>query len=137
MPVELRELIIAAQHRSLRRAAEALNVRQSTLSRRIRDLEHQLEAALFERTNGGTIYGTGYEEAKGLIEGTKALPASFGLMKLGATILSYISGIPGGIFAPSLAVGAGLGANISHLLPGVPAGAVIILGMVGYFTGVV
>ncbi len=96
-----------------------------------------LGLALLGQFSGGTVYGTGYEEAKGLIEGTKALPASFGLMKLGATVLSYISGIPGGIFAPSLAVGAGLGANISHLLPGVPVGAVIILGMVGYFTGVV
>jgi len=93
--------------------------------------------ALLGQFSGSTIYGTGYEEARGLIEGTKALPASFGLMKLGATILSYISGIPGGIFAPSLAIGAGLGSNVSHLMPGVPVGAVIILGMVGYFTGVV
>jgi H+/Cl- antiporter ClcA len=96
-----------------------------------------LALTMLGQFSGSTIYGTGYEEARGLIEGTKALPASFGLMKLGATILSYISGIPGGIFAPSLAVGAGLGSNVAHLLPGVPVGAVIILGMVGYFTGVV
>ncbi len=96
-----------------------------------------LVLAALGQCSGSTIYGTGYDEARGLIEGTKALPASFGLMKLGATILSYISGIPGGIFAPSLAVGAGLGVNIAHLLPGVPMGSVIILGMVGYFTGVV
>ena len=31
-----------------------LNVRQSTLSRGLRDLEHRLGAILFERTNGGT-----------------------------------------------------------------------------------
>ena len=57
MFLELRHLkwaIIASQHRSLRRAAEALNVRQSTLSRRLRDLEAQIGAKLFERTNGGT-----------------------------------------------------------------------------------
>lgn len=55
--VELRDLrlaVIASQHRSLRRAAEALNIRQSTLSRRLRDLEDRLGAQLFERTNGGT-----------------------------------------------------------------------------------
>lgn len=51
---ELRWAITTAQHRSLRQAAEALNVRQSTLSRRLRDLEHNLGAAIFERTNGGT-----------------------------------------------------------------------------------
>ena len=57
MSVELRALrwaIIAAQHKSRRRAAETLNIRQSTLSRGLRDLEHQLGAILFERTNGGT-----------------------------------------------------------------------------------
>ena len=34
--------------------AETLNIRQSTLSRRLRDLELQLGAMLFRRTNGGT-----------------------------------------------------------------------------------
>lgn len=96
-----------------------------------------LGLALVGLVSGNTVYGTGYEEAKALIEGTRVLPAGFGLMKLAATVLSYVSGIPGGIFAPSLAVGAGLGANIAHLLPAIPVGAVIILGMVGYFTGVV
>jgi len=96
-----------------------------------------LGLALLGLVSGNTVYGTGYEEAKALIEGTRVLPAGFGLMKLAATVLSYVSGIPGGIFAPSLAVGAGLGANIAHLLPAIPVGAVIILGMVGYFTGVV
>jgi len=52
-------------------------------------------------------------------------------------VLSYASGIPGGIFAPSLAVGAGLGADLQGLMPSVPVGALCILGMVGYFTGVV
>jgi len=47
-------MIVAGQYRSLRRAAEILNVRQSTLSRRLRDLEYRLGAVLFERTNGGT-----------------------------------------------------------------------------------
>lgn len=57
MPAELRDFrwaITASQHRSLRQAAETLNIKQSTLSRRIREIEHQLGAVLFERTNGGT-----------------------------------------------------------------------------------
>ena len=57
MSVELRDLqwaIVAAQHRGLRQAAEALDIRQSTLSRGLRDLEFHLGATLFERTNGGT-----------------------------------------------------------------------------------
>jgi DNA-binding transcriptional LysR family regulator len=55
--VELRELrwaLVASQRRSLRQAAEALNIRQSTLSRCLRDLEYKLGATLFEHTNGGT-----------------------------------------------------------------------------------
>ncbi len=45
---------MAAQHRSLRKAAESRKTRQSTLSRRLRDLELRLGVILFERTNGGT-----------------------------------------------------------------------------------
>lgn len=65
MVVELQDLrwaIIASQHRSLRQAAERLNIRQSTLSRRLRDLEHRLGAVLFERTNGGTRPTTAGQE---------------------------------------------------------------------------
>ena len=51
---DCRWAIVASQHKSLRQAALALNTRQSTLSRRLRDLEHRLGAPLFERTNGGT-----------------------------------------------------------------------------------
>lgn len=57
MTVELRDLkwaVIVSQHRSLRKAAETLNIRQSTLSRRLRDMEIRLGAQLFERSNGGT-----------------------------------------------------------------------------------
>jgi len=87
--------------------------------------------------SGGTTYGTGYDQAKQLLEGTGHVPQSFGILKFLATTLTTVSGIPGGIFSPSLAVGAGLGANFARMLPATPAGAVILLGMVGYFSGVV
>jgi H+/Cl- antiporter ClcA len=87
--------------------------------------------------SGETTYGTGYAEVRGLLDGTAVPPWHFGLLKLAATLLSSISGIPGGIFSPSLAVGAGLGANVAAMLPGTPADAIILLGMVAYFTGVV
>ena len=51
---DLRWAIVVSQHRSLRQASETLNIRQSTLSRCLRALEHRLGATLFERTNGGT-----------------------------------------------------------------------------------
>lgn len=87
--------------------------------------------------SGGTAYGTGYAQAQAVLTGTSSLPDSYPFMKMLATIFSYLSGIPGGIFAPSLATGAGLGAEIANWLPALPASALIILGMVGYFTGVV
>jgi H+/Cl- antiporter ClcA len=96
-----------------------------------------LAVGLIGLASGGTTYGTGYYQAKMLVEGTGHIPASFGILKMAATTLSTISGIPGGIFSPSLAVGAGLGANVALLLPKVPVGAVILLGMVSYFAGVV
>lgn len=87
--------------------------------------------------SGNTAYGTGYEEAKAIITGGSSLPESYPFMKMLATTFSYLSGIPGGIFAPSLAAGAGVGATIADWLPSFPVSAIIILGMVGYFTGVV
>ena len=96
-----------------------------------------LLVAVIGIASGSTTYGTGYSEAKELLQGAGQIPASFGLLKMLATILCSVSGIPGGIFSPSLAVGAGFGANIAALLPHTPLGAVVLLGMAAYFAGVV
>jgi H+/Cl- antiporter ClcA len=87
--------------------------------------------------SGGQTYGTGYAQARELVEGSVHLPAAYALLKMAATVVSYVSGIPGGIFAPSLSVGAGLGAAMAQLVPAAPAGAMVLLGMVAYFSGVV
>lgn len=85
----------------------------------------------------GSTYGTGYAQARGLVSGEHALPAAYALEKFVASVASYVCGLPGGVFAPSLAVGAGLGQAISHVLTQAPTGAIVLLGMVGYFSGVV
>lgn len=92
--------------------------------------------ALVGLASGSTSYGSGYMEAKSLLDGSAELPESFGIMKMLSTVVSYVSGIPGGIMAPSLSAGAGLGANIAHIFTSIPPGAAIMLGMVAYFTGV-
>jgi H+/Cl- antiporter ClcA len=85
--------------------------------------------------SGGATFGTGYEQARHAIEG-QPLPLFFFLEKLLASFLSMISGIPGGIFAPSLSIGAGFGSSVGILL-GTSAGLAAILGMAGYFAGIV
>ncbi len=95
-----------------------------------------LGLAVIGLISGGTTYGTGYDETRALLSGGDASPA-WGLWKMAASILSYISGMPGGIFAPSLAAGAGVGKALAMWMPSVPSGAAILLGMLAYFTGAV
>ena len=95
-----------------------------------------LALAVLGIASGSVIYGTGYAEARAMIQETHGAAAAFGLLKLGANILSYWAGIPGGIFSPALAVGAGMGHTISVVLPSTDQGAVILLGMAAFLTGV-
>ena len=95
-----------------------------------------LAISLLGFLSGGQTFGTGYHEAKDLITGNAQPDVMFPIYKYIATIASYLSGIPGGIFAPSLSVGAGLGASISEFFPYIPLAVLAMLGMVGYFTGV-
>ncbi len=48
-----RYALASAEHGSFRRAAAALNVQQSTVSRGVRSLEHRVGAELFERNHAG------------------------------------------------------------------------------------
>ncbi|MFT0876555.1 chloride channel protein [Rhodopseudomonas sp. G2_2311] len=96
-----------------------------------------LAVAVCGFVSGDTIYGTGYSQVKTALESGTALPEDFGVLKFLATTLSSVSGLPGGIFSPSLAVGAGLGSNVATLFPATPIAAIMLLGMVAYFSGVV
>ncbi|MEA1834186.1 chloride channel protein [Methylobacterium durans] len=95
-----------------------------------------LGVALCGLASDGASYGTGYEEARAILHGDAAARLDFAPLKFAATVLSSISGIPGGLFAPSLAVGAGLGAALRDLFAEVPIGALVLIGMVSYLTGV-
>jgi len=94
-----------------------------------------LASAAIGIATGGLTFGTGYEAARGALEGA-ATPWYFAPAKLIATLLAALSGIPGGIFAPSLAVGTGFGALVA-LLFGTAVAPAALLGMTGYFAGVV
>jgi H+/Cl- antiporter ClcA len=96
-----------------------------------------LALAVIGTLAGGSTYGTGYAQARAFVAGTAKLPAMYFVLKFLATVISYLSGIPGGIFAPCLSVGAGLGGVLANLIPSAPQGAVVLLGMVAFFSGVV
>jgi H+/Cl- antiporter ClcA len=96
-----------------------------------------LAVAVCGVVSGDMVYGTGYTQVKTALETGTPLPPDFGALKFLATTFATISGIPGGIFAPSLAVGAGLGANVASFFHDAPVAPILLLGMVSYFAGVV
>ena len=95
-----------------------------------------LLVTLFALLSGGDTYGTGYEQTRNLLSGDSQSGMLFPLFKWMATLASYLTGAPGGIFSSSLSTGGALGADLSYLVPQAPLSAMIILGMAGYFTGV-
>jgi H+/Cl- antiporter ClcA len=86
---------------------------------------------------GGAIFGSGYAQTRGLLEGTVDLPWYYGGFKFLATLISQLSGLPGGIFAPSLAIGAGIGHATDFLFASEPAsGMLLVLCMTGFLAAV-
>jgi H+/Cl- antiporter ClcA len=94
-------------------------------------------AALFAIISGGWTFGAGYNEAKSLLADHPGRGLGFALCKFGATLAAAIAGVPGGIFAPSLATGAGLGAAVARLGLGIASRDAVVLGMTAYLSGVV
>jgi CIC family chloride channel protein len=89
------------------------------------------------------VFGVGYNSITDVLFGNLAIQVTLALLiiKVLATIITLGSGGSGGIFAPSLFMGAMLGAafgQVAHLLfPNVtaPSGAYALVGMAAFFTG--
>jgi H+/Cl- antiporter ClcA len=89
--------------------------------------------ALIGIFSGYNSFGTGFVETRELFGRTADLPWHFGIDKFFATLISYAAGVPGGIFAPSLAIGAGIGNNLAVLLSDqLATGTVLILCTAGF-----
>lgn len=73
----------------------------------------------------GLSWGTGYATTRLLLAGHGS-SMTFGPAKFIATLATALSGAPGGIFAPSLSVGAGLGQLMAHFFLTSPAGAIVL-----------
>ncbi len=81
----LRYAIAAADHGSFRRAAEALLLRQSTLSRCIRQLEERIQMTVFERSSGGV----------------RATQAGRDFLRMGRSILEQMDTLVKGAYSAS------------------------------------
>jgi H+/Cl- antiporter ClcA len=95
-----------------------------------------LIVALCGLASHGATYGTSYEAARQAVEGGR-MAWDFTPLKFVATLASTLSGIPGGFFAPTLSIGAGMGSLIADALHVHAPGAIVLLGMTAYFAGVV
>lgn len=91
-----------------------------------------LAVAVIGLVTAGAAFGSGYGTTRAMVEGTGTMPVAYALFKFLATWLTTWSGVPAGIFAPSLAIGAALGNDIALLLYGAQVPALIALGMVGF-----
>lgn len=85
--------------------------------------------------SNGTTVGSGYQQTKAILHGLHTMESSYPFLKMLATFATFFSGIPSGIFVPSLATGAGFGVNLAHWFPIAPASAMILLSMTAYFSG--
>ncbi|HME39893.1 MAG TPA: chloride channel protein [Steroidobacteraceae bacterium] len=95
-----------------------------------------LGVAAIGALSGGLTFGTGYTEARSVLETHVHLAWYYAPARALATLLSYLSGIPAGLLAPSLSVGAGFGQFIADALGQTSAVPFAILGMCGYLAGV-
>lgn len=87
--------------------------------------------------SGGTSFGSGYLAASQAINGAIVLEWHAPLTRFAATLVTYFSGIPGGIFAPALAVGTALGVDLSQWIGlGVDRHAWIALCMAAFLAAV-
>lgn len=95
-----------------------------------------LMVAIIGLASSGQTFGSGYEHTRNMIEGQETGASLYVLLKFIATWLTTWSGVPAGIFAPSLAIGAALGNDLAILTHYAQASTLIALGMVGFLAAV-
>jgi len=86
--------------------------------------------------SSGATFGSGYAHTRALLENQGENFYLFVPFKFIATWLTTWSGVPGGIFAPSLAIGAAVGRDIAQITAYVNAPTLIALGMAGFLAAV-
>ena len=91
----------------------------------------------------GSSLGTGFLEAQQMLMHGEEMPWYYAPLRLVATALTLLSGIPGGLFDPSLSAGAGFGnwfTTVAHnfeSLQSVDSKLVMMIAMACFFAAVV
>ena len=92
--------------------------------------------AVIGLVSGGVTFGAGSETVKRMLVGHDDLTPLYTLLKFVATWLTAWCGVPGGIFAPSLSIGAGIGDAIAQFCSPALGPALIAMGMAGFLAAV-
>lgn len=83
------------------------------------------------------VLGPGNEAAQALVRGEfGAWSWQFPAAKMAATLLTYWAGLAGGIFAPSLSIGAAVGSDVGRLL-GASVASCALVGMAAFLSGTI
>lgn len=80
----------------------------------------------------GLSFGNGYVESRAALGGSEHLPTFYFIYKMLGSLFSTASGIPGGYFATSLAIGNGMGEFIYHVFAVSNIQQYGLLGMVAF-----
>ena len=94
-----------------------------------------LAVAIIGLVSGGATFGAGAEEVRNMLAGESDISHLYVLLKFVATWITSWSGVPAGIFAPSLSIGAGIGHDVAQVFAGshsALAPSLIALGMAGF-----
>lgn len=91
---------------------------------------------LFNYLSAGKIAGSGRDEVILMLAGNQ-LGLEFVFMKYFATLTSLVSTIPGGLFMPSISIGAGIGAEIAPYYSNIDAQVILMMSMIAYLSAVI
>jgi H+/Cl- antiporter ClcA len=95
-----------------------------------------LAVAVLGLVSHGDTYGSGYHTTRAMLEGHGASSQLYVMLKFVATWITAWAGVPGGLFAPALAIGGALGHDIAQLTAYADAPTLIALGMAGFLAAV-
>ncbi len=92
--------------------------------------------AVFNYLSAGQISGSGREEVLQILN-NETLGLDFVAMKYFTTLASFVSTIPGGVFMPSISIGAGIGSEASVFYTQIDTEVIVMMAMIAYLSAVI